>query len=135
MSPAIEPGVASDDDFAEAALPLLQATGEKLQEVIRHAKDLARGTGSAKDKSAPPDRDELLSRFRYLRPPAEELARQVSAVVEQGRLGGLRKVKLWFALADYEHLLAFATSAIDRVPLTTDEVPRDRPGRVLRKYE
>ena len=45
----------------------------------------------------------------------EELARQSSAVLEQGRIGSLEKVQLWLRLAEFEHYLGMLEGDINRI--------------------
>lgn len=123
MSPAF--AAVPDTEFVERAVPLLKEYAEKLATLTHQATEIA--ASSRRDNShtavkvliPPPDnkiaRDELTRRWKYLKAPAEELARQASAVVEEGRVNSFEKVQLWLRLAEYEHYLLTAQEAVARL--------------------
>lgn len=102
-----------------AAIPLLKEYSEKLQRLQHDALELMPKTIMALDVTdySKAVRDELAQRLRYIFQPAEELARQVSAVVEQGRrsANGLERVELWLRLAEFEAALAGAKQTLQRI--------------------
>lgn len=63
----------------------------------------------------------LKDHFRYLVPPCEELIRQVSGLVEQGKLESLDRVELWLTLTEFEHELSHGKKIFGLVQ--SDPVP------------
>jgi hypothetical protein len=57
-------------------------------------------------------RNRCIRRFKYLMPPAEEVARTVSAIIESGRRTEFARVELWLRLADFEARLLDAKDAV-----------------------
>ncbi len=109
--------VEPDAVFAQAASALLKEYAVKLKELAdsvvtyentRHLRLVGNDT-------APAIRDELIERFKHLRPPVEELVHQSSAVLNEGNLRGLSRVELWLRLADLEHNLNTATRRIELI--------------------
>lgn len=104
----------------EAAIPLLKEYTEKLKEIIQQAQGLRnhmRGAVMVLPLGADTReaKTEMLHRWKYLKPPTEELARQMSAMLEEGRIDGLNKVQLWLRLSEFEHYLLMAREAMDKL--------------------
>lgn len=120
MSPAT--AAVPDSEFVEEAVPLLKEYAQKLQRLAEDAEcyidELRIGPSQAstgRSTGGPSQavtrrltKPELVSRWKHLQAPAEELARQASAVVEEGRTTGIQKVQLWLRLAEFEHYLQMA---------------------------
>jgi hypothetical protein len=79
--------------------PVVDRAGRVLTEFTERFKELAHHLGDRKTQP------EAIERFRAIRPPAEEFARQVSAEIEVGRASDLEKAELWLRLADFEFYL------------------------------
>ncbi len=54
--------------------------------------------------------------LRYLRPPAEQLARQASQLVEHGAISDAHRLELRLRLAELEHALFSATHSVHALP-------------------
>lgn len=119
MSPATESTLA-DDEFARVAIPLLKEYAEKLAELATQALEFLNSAqkvpaGGGLSEYARGLRYSYQQRLKYLLPPAKELARQVSAVVEQGHTKSLDRVELWLRLAELESALESANAAVQVV--------------------
>jgi hypothetical protein len=117
MSTATDPG--RDIQFIELAVPLLKEYTAKLKELTEEALVLFSKSKESPGRLLTPSgavhRDEIVRRWKYLKPPAEELARQASAIIEEGRVTSLERVELWLRLSEFEHYLGLAQDYIDRV--------------------
>jgi hypothetical protein len=126
MSPATL--TASDAQFVEGAVPLLKEYTEKLRalsdEADRFYFSIPRPapSGSVLTEQAVTTRGELARRWKHLKSPAQELARQASGVVEEGNVSGLEKIQLWLRLSEFEHALATAEEAIARMASVKDRL-------------
>jgi hypothetical protein len=106
-----------DMAFAQAASPLLQEYASKLRGLSQDSLEFWRSARQATglNELGGTVRDELLARFKFLKPPVEELVRQSSAVLNEGSLRGLEKVELWLRLAELEHALETAAQRIELI--------------------
>ena len=111
----------ADVNFAQDAIPLLKDFTNKFRGWSQEAMELL-----PKDVIPMPSlhfdtthagtaRDLFLNRVKYMIAPAEELGRQVSAVIEQGRLKGLERVELWLRLAEFESELEGTKQILKRL--------------------
>jgi hypothetical protein len=115
MSTVAESG--PDVHFVEWAVPLLTEYTAKLKELAQQAAAVLWGESTSRVHGSygVAVRAEIARRWRYLKEPIEELARQASAVVEEGRVNRLEKVELWLRLAEFEHYLGLAQDYVNRV--------------------
>lgn len=107
--------------FTARAVKLMKEYGDKLQTVAQRASDLF----SAVAPEGPPkgslsrtgrqERDDLVQLMQKVEPAAAEFARLVSGQVESGNLGTLEIVELRLRLAEFEHNLAKAGSAVKQL--------------------
>ena len=104
--------------FVDRAARVLTDFTDRLKEL---AQQLA-------DKKTQP---EAAQRFNALRPPAEELARHVSAEIEVGRADSLEKVELWLRLADFEYYLLSCTKQAGQSggQAAAQSEAKDKPAR------
>jgi hypothetical protein len=118
MSTITETGRMSDHDFVEAVVPLLKEYTDKLtalsQQALDGQKNLTSAGSHAMTDYARALRDECRQRLQYLIPPANDLARQASGVLEQGRVNGLERVELWLRLSEFEAALETAKKLVER---------------------
>lgn len=118
MSPVAEPPV-SDEDFVRDIIPLLKEYTDKLNDlasrVITFIKDEGLPTIGRIPEYGRTMREEYSQRLRHLTPPAKDLARQASAVIEQGRSRGLLRTELWLRLAEFESALDAAILAVQQL--------------------
>ena len=111
----------ADVNFAQDAIPLLKDFTNKFRGWSQKAMELLpKDSFPAPSKYPEPmhaltARDLFLSRVKYMIAPAEELGRQVSAVIEQGRLKGLERVELWLRLAEFESELEGTKQILKRL--------------------
>ena len=121
MNATLENGKKADSEFAQSAIPLLKEFTDKFHGWSQEAMELLpkslleAAKPSALFELERTPRDLFMNRIKYMITPAEELGRQVSAVIEQGHLKGLPKVELWLRLAEFESELAGTKQIIQRL--------------------
>lgn len=107
MTATLENGKRMDVEFAQKAIPLLKEYASKLGDWYVEGRELL--SSGSRDHTA---REELTRRINYIKAPAEDLARQVSAVLEEGRLRGLDRVELWLRHSEFESMLLGVTQLL-----------------------
>jgi hypothetical protein len=87
--------------FSDKAIRLLKEYGAKLYLLISEATpiDYPKARNSTEERIF----QRLQDHFQHLLAPCEELARQTSGVLEQGKLDSLEKVELWLSLSEFEN--------------------------------
>ena len=115
------------DSQPDDAIRLLKEYRDKITKLVASAR-AARGDRSAlaamfggfSKVSGPHDREEVWrearTAFTKLRPPASDLARYTSGLVERSRLGHLTKLELRLLLAEFEAELENAAELFRRSP-------------------
>jgi hypothetical protein len=104
------------NQFAQTAIPLLKEYSKKLDDISEKAHALR------ETRSKSPDADHKLMEtdvkflgllFNRLKPPASNLARHVSQLVEHGNLDDLTRLELILRLAEFESALLSAEGMIN----------------------
>ena len=107
----------SDVEFVQAAIPLLTEYTDKLRELSHVAFKERTLRNDVSFVSGPGDlslliEDEAVRHLRSLKAPTEELARQASAVIDQGQLDKFNRVQLWLRLAEFEAAIQVANDIL-----------------------
>jgi hypothetical protein len=108
MSAATAVNEEASRDFAEAAIPLLKEYAQKLNSLrdkVQAIQDLYLRETKQRQQILKAEYRHWEGLFRRLRPPATNLAQQVSQRIEHGRQADLNSVEMKLRLAEFEHAL------------------------------
>jgi len=104
---------APSNSFAKQAVPLLKEYVQKLNDLAERA------SGSEYDgpgTAASLKYARLMKLYQRLRPPAVQLIRRVSQMVEHGKLDDFARLELTLRLAEFEHALESAADVFGEGP-------------------